>query len=134
MIDVMDKIRNVLEVRDFEIMHETENNENNKYYIYCKKITIIYTPDDSALSLAFHVDLQADAAVLLTLHLQSELRNFVQSVYILDSYIYDEKLNYLTGEIAYKKLEQFKKNSNITDYLMKEQEDLIMKFGKFHNC
>ena len=132
MIEVIEKIKKVLDIRDFKIILEKES--KNKIYFYCLDFMIIYSPENSSITVAFNVNMKADVAVLLTLHLQSELTNFADSIHILESFIYDENLNYLTGEIAYQKLEHFKKNSSIKDYIMKEQENHIINHGKAFNC
>lgn len=131
-MEVIDKIKKVLEIRDCNILVEKEYKD--KINIHSNKLLIIYSPNESSISISFHVEMKAEKAVLLTLHLQSELKDYINEFYILDSYMYDENFNYLTGENAHKNLEQFNKKNAIYNYIMNEEADMMIKYGKAFNA
>ncbi len=106
--------------------------ENNQQALNTKEMILIIDEKEKTIGLSFFAPTAPDRASNLTLMLMKNIKD--SNIYILESFIFNKKREYITGNEAFKILKDSEKNQIINNFTKEQNYDYILQNYELYEC
>jgi hypothetical protein len=127
---IKDLVIEKLKESSFEIIDEKSLDEN-EYMITTKDAIIIENEKDKKVNVSFHISSKIEDSVILALVL-NEIKEI--DLFVGDTFVFDDKGNYVDGEEAEKVYESQKANIIIEDFMKIQAQKHFLNNATGYKC
>lgn len=114
------------------LVNKTYELENNQQALYTKDMILFINESDKSIGLSFFAPTIPERSSNLTLMLMKNIKN--SNIYVLESFVFNEKKEYISGVEAFKILKNIQKNTIINNFTKEQTYQYILENHDLYEC
>lgn len=114
------------------LINKTYNLENDQQALYTKDMILFVNESDKSIGLSFFAPTIPELASNLTIMMMKNIND--SNIYVLESFVFNEKREYIAGVEAFKILKDIQKNQIINNFTKEQNYQYILDNHELWDC
>jgi len=114
------------------LIDKTYDLEKDQQALYTKDMILFVNESDKSIGLSFFAPTIPERASNLTLMMMQNIKD--SKIYVLESFVFNEKKEYIAGVEAFKILKDIQKNQIINNFTKEQNYEYILENHDLYEC